>query len=268
VKPAANGGCPHGGELVTVATQSEVTGLRDRVEQLESQNARLEDKVSTLQEKVATLDQKLSKITYEPKGLNDLPTVKISGANLQVVNGTGAINKVNGLGNVIIGYDEHGADIKQTGSHNLIVGEGQTFTSWADLLAGSKNIVNAPHAVAFGFRNQATNNWTSALGGYFNVASGAGSSITGGSQSEAKSGLSSITGGFDNSTEGEWASVSGGLTNIARGKYSGMSGGVRSTARGESSSVSGGEGNDATGEASSILGGHDIIVTDHWGTSP
>jgi hypothetical protein len=261
VKPASDGTCPHGGDLVTLATESQVTKLDGRVDKLENQNARLEDKV-------AALEQKLSKITYEPKGLNDLPTVKISGANLQVVNGTGAIQNLNGLGNVIIGYDEHAADIKQTGSHNLVLGDRQTFTSWGGLLAGSKNSMTAPLGVAFGFSNEVKGKWATVTAGFFNGADGDGSSISGGSQSVAKTTLSSISGGFNNFTEGDWASVSGGQTNFARGRYSSMSGGVRSTARGVDSSVSGGEGNDATGDASSILGGHDIAVENKWGTSP
>lgn len=261
VKPASDGTCPHGGDLVTLATESQVTKLDGRVDELENQNARLEDKV-------AALEQKLSKITYEPKGLNDLPTVKISGANLQVVNGTGAIQNLNGLGNVIIGYDEHAADIKQTGSHNLVLGDRQTFTSWGGLLAGSKNSVTAPLGVAFGFSNEVKGRWATVTAGFFNGADGDGSSISGGSQSVAKTTLSSISGGFNNFTEGDWASVSGGQNNFARGKYSSMSGGARSTARGQDSSVSGGEGNDATGDASSILGGHDIAVKNKWETSP
>ena len=254
VKPASDGTCPHGGDLVTLATESQVT--------------KLDERVSTLEAKVAALEEKLSKITYEPKGLNDLPTVKISGANLQVVNGTGAIQNLNGLGNVIIGYDEHAADIKQTGSHNLVLGDRQTFTSWGGLLAGSKN---AAHRPAWrGVRLQQRGQGAVGHGDrrVFNGADGDGSSISGGSQSVAKTTLSSISGGFNNFTEGDWASVSGGQTNFARGKYSSMSGGVRSTARGVNSSVSGGEGNDATGDASSILGGHDIMVENKWGTSP
>jgi hypothetical protein len=261
VKPASNGTCPHGGDLVTLATESQVTTLDGRVDKLENQNARLE-------EKVAALEEKLSKITYEPKGLNDLPTVKISGANLQVVNGTGAIQNVNGLGNVIIGYDEHAADIKQTGSHNLVLGDRQAFTSWGGLLAGSKNSITAPLGVAFGFSNAVKGKWATITAGYFNEANADGSSISGGSQGVAKNTLSSISGGWNNFTEADWASVSGGQTNFARGKYSSISGGVRSTARGVNSSVSGGEGNDATADESSILGGHDIAVENKWGTSP
>jgi hypothetical protein len=254
VKPASDGACPHGGELVTLAKQDEVSRLRDRVQHLET--------------KVGALEEKLSKVSYEHNGLNGLPTVKISGANLQVVNGAGATHHVNGLGNVIIGYDEHADDIKQTGSHNLVIGDRQTFTSWGGLLAGSKNVVTAPLGVAFGFSNDVKQKWATVTGGYFNVAGGDGSSISGGSQSETKSTLSSISGGFNNFTEGQWASVSGGQTNIGVGKYASLSGGDRGRATGQDSSVSGGELNRAVGEDSSVLGGNGIIVENKYETSP
>jgi hypothetical protein len=253
VKPASDGGCPHGGKLVTLATQDEVSHLRERVDGLET--------------KVTALEDKLSKVSYEPKGLNGLPTVKITGANLQIVNGTGAIQNLNGLGNVIIGYDEHADDIKQTGSHNLVLGDRQAFTSWGGLLAGSKNVVTAPLAVAFGFANEVKGRWGSVTAGFFNVAGADGSSVSGGSESAATSTLSSISGGHHNSAQADWASVSGGFNNVAGGKYASVSAGARNRAVGESSSASGGQGNQAVGQASSVLGGQGIIVENPFETS-
>jgi hypothetical protein len=196
VKPASDGGCPHGGKLVTLATQDEVSHLRERVDGLET--------------KVTALEDKLSKVSYEPKGLNGLPTVKISGANLQIVNGTGDNQHLNGLGNVIVGYDEHPDNVKQTGSDNVVIGEMQTFTSWGDLLAGSENTVSAPHSVAFGLRNQALADW---------------SSVTGGRRGSAEGRLASITGGAGNTALGQETSISGGGNNRAVGDDSSILGG-------------------------------------------
>ena len=224
VKPASDGGCPHGRNLVTLATQDEVSRLRERVDGLET--------------KVTALEDKLSKVRYEPKGLNGLPTVKITGANLQIVNGTGAGENLDGLGNVIVGYDGHADDIKQTGSDNLVIGGDQTFTSWGDLRAGSQNIVSAPHAVAFGFRNQATGRW------------------------------SSVIGGDRSSAEGDWASVSGGLRNFAVGQLSSISGGADNRAPGQEASISGGANNRASADFSSVLGGREIRVRRNYETSP
>jgi hypothetical protein len=269
VKPASDGGCPYGGKVVTLATQDEVSHLRERVDGLET--------------KVTALEDKLAKVSYDPKGLNGLPTVKIAGANLQVVNGTGAGQNLNGLGNVIIGYDEHAADIKQTGSHNLVIGGGQTFTSWGDLLAGSENIVSAPHAVAFGFRNQATGNgssvvggehnsaegnWASVSGGLTNFAAGKDASLSGGARNRAGGQGSSVSGGEGNGAGGDDSSVSGGRGDIASASFASVSGGVQNRASGKNSSASGGQGNNAAGQASSVLGGHGIIVENQYETSP
>ena len=68
-------------------------------------------------------------------------TVLISGANLQVVSGEGATDAtVNGLGNVIVGYDENTSDDK-SGSHNLVVGYGHTYSSYGGFVAGQDNSI-------------------------------------------------------------------------------------------------------------------------------
>src|SRR5438067_7558357 len=59
VKPAANGICPQSGELVTLAKQTEDSGLPARVSELESKTTRLDGEVSMLKDKVAELEQKL-----------------------------------------------------------------------------------------------------------------------------------------------------------------------------------------------------------------
>ena len=49
--------------------------------------------------------------------LNGRPDVEITGCNLQVVNGLGKTVSSNGVGNIIIGDDEHESEEKQEGSH-------------------------------------------------------------------------------------------------------------------------------------------------------
>jgi hypothetical protein len=81
--PGSGGACATGRTPITLATQSEVT---------------------TLQSQVAALQAKLSKVSATASGLHGKPTLRISGANLQVVSGPGATDgPVNGLGNVVIG---------------------------------------------------------------------------------------------------------------------------------------------------------------------
>ena len=92
-------------------------------------------------------------------------TIRFHGVNVQVVNGTGATHAVDGLGNLIIGYNENPSDRPQTGSHNLVLGAHQSFTSYARLNGGDQNKVTHPFSVAFGFHNTASGDDSAVSGG-------------------------------------------------------------------------------------------------------
>jgi hypothetical protein len=266
IKPASNGECPHGGTLVEVAMQSEVSQLRTKVLNLENTNSRLSAQVATLHGKVTALEQKLSKVSYQADGLNGWPTLKISGANLQIVNGRPDTTRVNGLGNLIVGYDADAGP--SDGSHNIIVGDKQTFTSYGGIMAGSQNTLSAPRSVVFGFGNTAGGEWSSVTAGNFNTAAGVASSITGGAYSTATGVASSITGGTRNAVGAEWGTVSGGIENAVAGKYAAVGGGQDNRAKGEKSWIGGGEKNHAIGDWSAILGGQNITLDNAHETSP
>ena len=52
-------------------------------------------------------------------------TLRISGLNVQIVNGEGATASTNALGNLILGYNEPSQETaRRTGSHNLVLGSG------------------------------------------------------------------------------------------------------------------------------------------------
>jgi hypothetical protein len=81
-------------------------------------------------EEEATLKSVLPHIKYVASGVDGKPTVQFSGVNVQIVNGEGKTASVNGEGNLVIGYDENTENKHaQTGSHDLILGEQQTFIS-------------------------------------------------------------------------------------------------------------------------------------------
>jgi hypothetical protein len=130
------------------------------------------------------------------------PTIRFSGVNVQVVNGTGSTFTANGRGNLIIGYNEHSAIETQTGSHNLVLGAHQSFTSFGGLIGGANNKVTGPSSVVFGAENTASGDVSAVTGGAFNTA---------GSFSAA------VSGGDHNTASGERSAVSGGRENIARG---------------------------------------------------
>ena len=124
--------------------------------------------------------------------------VFFTGCNVNVQSGSGATDgNVNGLGNLIVGYNANTGGHTRTGSHNLIVGDEHDYSSFGGLVAGFENTIAAP--------------WASVSGGNHNTASG--------------NLAASVSGGAGNTASGDWASVSGGAGNTASGNYASVSGG-------------------------------------------
>ena len=71
-----------------------------------------------------------------------------TGANLYVNSGSGATDgPVNGLGNVIIGYNEfRGTGDDRTGSHNLVVGSKNNFSSYGGIVGGLQGFLTTPYS--------------------------------------------------------------------------------------------------------------------------
>lgn len=201
-------------------------------------------------------------------------TIRFSGVNVQIVNGTGNTDKKNSLGNLIVGYQEQRSTPEpndRTGSHNIVVGREQNYSSYGGLLAGEHNTLSgvfcsvvggrsntaagAWSSVSGGEENQASTRAGSVSGGFRNAASGARASVSGGCCNDASGTASSIGGGTENKASGSGSAVTGGSSNVASGESSAVSGGSGNTASGKLSSVSGGAGNLAEGWASSVSGG-------------
>ena len=68
------------------------------------------------------------------------PHVMFHDANIHVQDGSGdTAGAINGLGNLLIGYNENGAGFipgERDGSHNLLVGEGHRYSSYGGFVAG------------------------------------------------------------------------------------------------------------------------------------
>jgi len=231
--------------------QSATTELQSATKELRRLALRVED-----------LEYKLVHITSGPSD------VTITGANLRIVNGLGATATTNGLGNLIVGYNEDRTPQicfpvspcinDRTGSHNVVVGSQQNFSSSGGLVAGVFNEISAIFA--------------SVSGGGTNTANGFGASISGGNGNTVLASFASVSGGQNNSADGVASSVSGGNGNLASGGFGSVSGGVgnnvavigigasvsggtNNTASGERASVSGGSQNTASGENASVSGG-------------
>jgi hypothetical protein len=188
------------------------------------------------------------------------PTAVFSGINIQITNGLGKTDSINGLGNLIIGYDEprgmtHGgyavcsngehtdpavcranggtwSPNHKSGSHYLVVGPHNSYSQYGGLVAGSGNVSNGPCAsVSGGANSNASGRNASVSGGLANIASGQFSAISGGVENKASGIDSSVSGGWQNLARGEKSSVTGGYRNQANGLTSAVSGGtLRQTA--------------------------------------
>jgi hypothetical protein len=216
------------------------------------------------QGEIKLLKSILPHVSYIGAGVGGKATIRFSGVNVQVVNGEGKTASVNGAGNLVIGYDENAGKHAQIGSHDLILGEEQTFTSFGAILGGVRNIASGVHSFVVGEGNTASGERTSVSGGSGNTASETSSSVSGGSGNTASGLSSAVSGGSGNRANWINTSVSGGEHNEAGNLGDSVSGGRYNYADGGGyaygeepggASVSGGEHNRAFQIGSSISGG-------------
>ena len=217
------------GVPTTTALQSQVSALQRRLSQDESAINGLRTLLTGV-----TRSRDGSTLVIAGHGgqtSSALKTVLFKGVNVQVVNGTGIETKLNGLGNLIVGYADNTGGGRRTGSHNLITGDNGAWTSYGGLLAGDFNQIGGPF-----------------------------DSVPGGRSSTATGFDTTVAGGAGNLASGFAASANGGIANTANGFYATTSGGSSNVARGEASSVSGGLRNRALGNNDAILGGANEVI--------
>src|SRR5262249_49290317 len=125
-------------------------------------------------ERMTAVEKKLSAMKFDDAA-NE---VVITGANLRIVNGLGTTETTNGGGNLIVGYNESrqgNPDCSgstgsfctdtHTGSHNVVVGQQNNFSSFGGLVVGEHNEISGTFA--------------SVSGGSSNIASGDSASVSG-----------------------------------------------------------------------------------------
>jgi len=299
---------------------AKIAALRQTIADLQSELSKAKFAISTVQNSnIMAMEPyvTLASTSYGPK-------ILFYGVNIQLVNNTGSTSTPNGLGNLIVGYDNqsfatiyfctHGNYKNETdctangynwttssksGSHNIIVGDENSYSYTGGLVAGFQNIINNKFSVAIGGRNnrasgfaattlggslnnttyelstvsggidnEASFKYASVHGGWNNLASGDGASVSGGSHNWANGNYSSISGGEHNQADAAYASASGGRYNHALGEYSSISGGYDNWAGNYETTIVGGESNSASGKASSILGGFSQRSATDFGTVP
>jgi hypothetical protein len=234
------------------ALLSAVNVLESSVNNLQNELAAATTIINTLEGQVAAINNSnvMALDPYVTVTMAGAPRVRFSGVNLQVVNGRGTTGSVNGLGNFIVGYDQprvEGTPIcsdgrfqdmssciangeiwainHKSGSHNIVGGDMNSYSSFGGFVVGIENAINSEYA--------------SVSGGAANIATGFGSSVVGGRDNVASEFVATVSGGIANIASGNTASVSGGRGNVASGNYSSVSGGNSRTAPGENNWAAG-----------------------------
>jgi hypothetical protein len=140
-------------------------------------------------------------------------------------------------------------DIGETKTVNVIAGTGHAlFTARGVTLAGG-----ADHYV--------TNSYPTIAGGWDNTARTFGF-VGGGEKNEASGQYSVAVGGFRSAATGTQSVVAGGHRNQARASSSAVLGGFRNAAMGILSVVAGGSDNEAIARDSAVLGGTENVVSE------
>ncbi|RJQ46483.1 MAG: hypothetical protein C4538_06690 [Nitrospiraceae bacterium] len=218
------------------------------------------DELKTLADRVAALEALLANVT---RSGND---IYIDGANLHVRSGSNStFGTVNGLGNIIIGYNELRGTDTRTGSHNLVLGAYNDYSSFGGIVSGYWSSISGQYSSTIGgASNIASGNYAVAIAGENNTASGDFSLVSGGAVNSAVrnftatfGGLQNIAGDPINPLYGQYAVVSGGFLNLASGDTASVTGGSNNIASSYTSTVTGGDFNTASGPSSSITGGYD-----------
>ena len=200
------------------AQQAELNALRQQIESLRAEVKGL---------KANTVLDLNGYLTFDVS--NGYPTALFRGINVQIVNGTGDTQTVNGMGNLIVGYNRPStgsficsigaadseaaclasggiwAQSHKSGSHNIVGGDFNSYSSWGGLVLGLENALSAPYAaILAGARNRAGASFASVSGGSYNTASGI---------------YSSVSAGFANRASGDFAGVGGGTSRTAPGAH-------------------------------------------------
>lgn len=162
--------------------------------------------LAQLLNRVIALETKTGNMSLITDPNTGVPTVRFDSVNVQIVNGTGKTDgPVNGTGNLILGYNELlGFDNDRSGSHNLVMGNLNSYASYSGIVTGQANLISGHFA--------------SVYSGFSNSALGNGSAILGGSGGTTHGLFSTISGGLNNSADGQNSSVSGGNQHTAAGQ--------------------------------------------------
>lgn len=181
--------------------QAAAVQQREEIVQLEAQLAAQEHRDLRALSTTAELTAALQCVNA---GQSDAENLVFDGCNIHIRNGKGSTSSTNDLGNLILGYNEEGSkcisgNCRRSGSHNIVLGAFQSYTSYGGLVAGVSNQISAPFA--------------SILSGSFNKAQGQASAIVAGTLGTAKKPGAAVVAGYKNRAVGDNSAILGGKGN-------------------------------------------------------
>lgn len=237
---------------VLAATEASVPPLADRVSVVETELQALAgsgpgEQLEILASRLDLLEDDLVDVlamsaylsTESANALTGQPTIRFSGVNLQIDNGFGPSGAAasNGTGNLILGFNTEapsGFDFlparcpngsadatscpgqfqvnHRSGSHNLIIGEGHSYSGLG--------------AVVSGFRNRSLNDFSVAMGGQDNLATGRGAVVLTGQRNWVTNEYTFSATGDSNRISGRYSAVFAGQVNDVRSQFAALLGGV------------------------------------------
>lgn len=137
--------------------------------------------VVALEKRIAELEKTVNELKTTFKGVKRKgSTLVFNNMNVQITNGKGSTSAINGRGNLIVGYNESRGGDSRKGSHNVVVGGKNNFSSYGGIVSGNNNSLSGKYSFVGG--------------GHDNTASGDYSAITCGAKNNAKGKYSAISG--------------------------------------------------------------------------
>ena len=161
--------------VLTLFTQQfEVEGIMLDSLTLEAAFLLMMTQIVELQGQVEALEAAVVPGLSDHVSVVDDETLLVSGVNLQLVNGLGQTSTANGSGNLIVGYNESDSTtIERGGSHNLVLGRWNQYSSFSGIVHGLHNaVLNDESAVIAGSNNVVSGVRSAVFGGDQNTASG------------------------------------------------------------------------------------------------
>jgi hypothetical protein len=177
--------------------------------------------------------------------------IYITGANLNIRNGMDSTTSTNGLGNVVVGYNENVVNATRTGSHNIVNGIDNEYTSYSGRIGGDRNTISGPYAIV--------------LAGQNSLASGKHSFVATGGSHLASGDQSCINGGTGDTVLGDFSATIGGIRNVVSNTYAVCVAGWQNQVTGQAACAISGKNDTASGQFSSVTGGYQNLASSQYG---